>query len=428
MPAASRDRIGVEPEAAEGGDDAGRTAARLILQLRTAAGQADPWPVYTRLRATGPIIPTVWGGLLVTPYQECDQVLRSRYFEVPDRDWRARQGGARWTAYSSRQLARTLLALPAAEHSITRQSLGKVFDHGWLVEFQAWLSARTAQLLDGYIDRLRDGKTADFVEMVSEELPIAAVGHWLHLPVVDLPRLRTLIHAQTAAQELLPVPGDLAAADAAMVELHDYVAALVDSRRSAPGSDAVSGWIAVWDRLVKSRAAVDQAVHSLTLLMLLAAVETTASLLATLSMLIAQYPAQRAWLAAHRDWIPAAVEEALRCDPPVHVISRVAVEDTMLAGCHIKEGQLVHVMVGAAHRDPSRHLSPHRFDIRRVDQGHLAFSRGRHFCLGAPMARMEAQTLLSGLLSRPALLQSQPAEHADGVVFRRILRLPMSLI
>jgi cytochrome P450 len=154
--------------------------------------------------------------------------------------------------------------------------------------------------------------------MVAEELPIATVGHWLRLPSVDLPRLRTLIHRQTAAQELLPSPGELAAADTATVELRAYVTALITQRRAAPGGDPVSAWLATWDRSGAARPAADEAVHYLTLLILLAAVETTTSLLSTVALLLARYPHQRAQLASHPDpeQVAAGVEEVLRYDPP----------------------------------------------------------------------------------------------------------------
>jgi cytochrome P450 len=113
-----RNARAVETPVARGGETADHTVVRLMMKLRTTAGQADPWPIYQRLRAAGEVVPTIWGGLLVTSYGACDEVLRGRrQWQVPDRVWRARHGGPRWSALSSREFGRTLLALNGYEHA-----------------------------------------------------------------------------------------------------------------------------------------------------------------------------------------------------------------------------------------------------------------------------------------------------------------------
>jgi cytochrome P450 len=122
------------------------------------------------------------------------------------------------------------------------------------------------------------------------------------------------------------------------------------------------------------------------------------------------------------------VEETLRYDPPAHVISRVAARDGVLDGVEVRADEMVHLMVAAAHRDPAKHPDPDRFDPHRKAFPHLAFSGGIHYCLGAPLARLEAHTLLRQLVGRlPRLTLARRPHRAPRVAFRRLLNLDVAL-
>jgi len=403
-----------------------RSAVSLFSRLRTSKGQANPFPIYAELRAMGKVIAAPWGGRIVTSFDLCDQVLRDRSWREPDAEWRARQGEAtRWGARSSRELSRTLAARNPPEHTRVRRSKGNMFDHMSLQELGRSVTAITAELLDRFAERLRDGE-ADFHTLVSEELPVATIGRWFQLPAADFPLLRELTHEQVFAQELLPSASQLARSDAATTELRAYFTALVQERRRHPGDDPVSAWIANWDEFESDRQAADEGVYYLALFVLLAALETTATLLSSVTLLLLKHPRQWAWLAAHREHIPAAVEEAIRYDAPIPVFSRVAGADCVLDGVEIRADEMVHVMVGAANRDPARHDDPELFNLHRKS-AHLGFGGGIHYCLGAPLARLEAETLLHGLLSRfPRLVLTREPHWAPRVSFRRPLTLPLA--
>lgn len=406
--------------------DLRRATVKVFSRLRTARGQADPAPYYAELAAAGPVSPAPWGGHLVTGFAECDQVLRDKGWREPDRAWRERQGeGTRWTAPSSREMSHTLPTLNGAEHTRIRRAAGG-FDRGSVEGLRPAVEAATDRLLDDLHARLRDGE-AEFTSLVGEELPIATIGHWLGLPRADWPRLRELTHDQVFTQELLPTASQLARSDAATVELRTYFTDLVRARRAHPGDDPVSRWIATWDALEPDREEADRQVYHLARFVLLAALETTATLLSQAVLRLAERPRQWAAVAAEPDLVPGAIEESLRFDPPTHVISRVAAHDTVLAGRDIREGEMAHLMIGAAHHDPARHADPATFDPRRAP-GHLAFSGGVHYCLGAPLARMEAQILLAGLTRRfPRLALVRPPSWAPRVAFRRLLKLDLAL-
>ncbi|WP_405591674.1 cytochrome P450 [Streptomyces sp. NBC_01190] len=405
-----------------------RSVVSVFSRLRTSKGQTNPSPLYGELRTMGGIIPAPWGGYLVTSFDLCDQVLRDRDWLEPDARWRARQGeGTRWNAVSSREMSRTLAGLNPPDHTRVRRSVGTMFDRTALLALRTSISDITGGLLDRLAGRLHDGE-ADFHDLVSEELPVLTIGRWLGLPAADYPYLRELTHDQVFAQELLPSASQLARSDAATKQLRSYFTALVRERRGRPGADPISGWIRVWDAMEADREAADEGVYFLALFVLLAALETTSTLLSTMMWLLLKHQRQWDWLRAHPDHVPGAVEEVLRYDSPTHVISRVAAADGVLAGFPVAADEMVHLMVGAANHDPDKHLDAHLFDVRRR-AAHLSFSGGIHYCLGAPLARLEAQTLLHGMLSRfpYATLVREPV-WAPRVAFRRIMSLPIARV
>ncbi|MEW2811210.1 cytochrome P450 [Streptomyces massasporeus] len=401
-----------------------RIGVPLLSRLRTERGQQDPFPLYARLRSQGAVVPAPWGGFLVTRFDLCDEVLRSGAWLEPDRHWRERQGlSTRWLAPSAREMSGTLPALNPPEHTTVRRTAG-AFDRGTIQGMSGSVTRVTDGLLDTLADRLRGDGEADFAALVGEELPIATIGDWLALPSADRPRLRELTHEQVFAQELLPSAGQLARSDAATAELRTYFMELVRDRRTHPREDPVSRWITTWDGLEPDQDKADEAVYLLTLFVLLASLETTSTLLSTMTFLLAERPERWDLAAARPDLASAFVEETLRFDPPTHVISRVAAEDCTLGGVGVRKDETVHLMVGAAHRDPARYRDADRFDPFRTRPAHLAFSGGIHYCLGAPLARLEATTLLRRLVVRlPRLTVVRRPAMAPRVAFRRLLNL-----
>ncbi|MFC9282425.1 cytochrome P450 [Streptomyces collinus] len=403
-----------------------RFAVPLFSRLRTAKGQANPFPLYAELRSGGGVVAAPWGGHLVTGFDLCDQVLRSREWLEPDTRWREERGdGTRWTAPSSREMSRTLPALNPPDHTWVRRSAG-MFDRASLEDLRGTVGRLTGRLLDTLAARLDEGE-ADFNALVSEELPVATIGHWLGLPTADFARLRELTHDQVFTQELLPSASQLAKSDAATAQLRTYFMELVRERRARPGDDPVSRWIAVWDTMESDQDKADEGVYFLALFVLLAALETTSTLLSTMTLLLLEHPRQWDRLTVQPDLVPAAVEESLRYDPPTHVISRVCAQDRLLGGVEVRKDEMVHLMVAAAHRDPARHADPELFNLHRKP-AHLAFSGGVHYCLGAPLARLEAQTLLHQLVRRfPRLTLVRRPSWAPRVAFRRLLNLDVAL-
>ncbi|WP_233521847.1 cytochrome P450 [Streptomyces triticagri] len=401
------------------GTDSRRIVA-LLAALRSPRGQSDPAAVYRRLRAHGEVVASPWGGPLLTSYAACDQVLRDRNWLTLDAPWRRRQG-KRWTSPASAEFGEMLMVLNPPDHTLQRRVLGSAFDRAALARLRETVSVQVTGLLDDLEQQLKEG-TADFAATVGEELPVAAVGSWLAIPPADFPLLRRLTHEQTLAQELFPTAAQLATADRAALELRSYFEALVDERRRHPGDDVVSGWLRLWQQAAPEQS--PDVVRRLAMFTVMAGLETTTALLNSAVWLLGQHPDQADWLRYHVEGIPGAVEEILRYDPPVHVVTRVASRGNTLSGTGIHEGQLVYAMIASAQHDPDFISDPARFDVRRPAARHLAFGQGPHYCLGAGLARLEAAVLLEQLLPRfPRLRLAEPPQWEPRVAFRRMRNL-----
>ncbi|MDX3072741.1 cytochrome P450 [Streptomyces sp. MI02-7b] len=405
-----------------------RAVISVLRRLRTPEGQADPFPLYEELRTMGDVVPAPWGGYFITGFDTCDQVLRGRNWIVPDFAWQERQRDTeRWHAPATQEMSRTLSRLNAPAHTCQRRSLGNPFDRATVAGMQPEIEEHVARLLDALEDELRTAGTADFVGTVSEQLPIVTVGRWLGIPATDYAHILDFTHRQVHAQELLPTKSELAISEEATADMRAFFTDLVSSRRARPGNDVLSGWIRHWDgQLPGDRETADRMIYQLVMFLTIASLETTATLLSVAVWLLLDEPARWQWLRHHPEHVDDAVEEALRYDPPIHLNSRVAADDTVLAGVPIAKDTMVHVMYGAANHDPRRNADPHTYDILRKGT-HLTFGGGAHYCLGAALARLEARMLLTALLKRfPTLRLASAPSYAPRMVFRRVTSMKVT--
>ncbi|MGV9251146.1 cytochrome P450 [Streptomyces sp. NPDC003697] len=405
-----------------------RAVISLLRRLRSDEGQADPHPVWAEFRALGDVVPAPWGGYFVTGFDACSQVLRGRNWLAPDFAWQERRPDPeRWQAPATREMTRTLSRLNAPVHTCQRRALGNLFDRRTLEALRPAITAHVTRLLDDLGRRLREDGEADFVSTVSERLPIHTVGGWLGIPAEHYPHILGFTHRQVHAQELLPTKSELAVSAQATLEMRAFFTDLVRRRRAQHGNDVLTGWIHDWDaRYPDDRAAADQVLYDLTMFITIASLETTATLLTNAVWFLTQDPARAGWLRRHPEHIDDAIDEVLRYDPPIHLNSRVAADDTVLAGVPVARDTMVHVLYGAANHDPRRNDRPEVFDIRRGGS-HLTFGGGAHYCLGAALARLEARLLLTQLLERFSTLRpTAPPAYAPRMVFRRVTSLKVT--
>jgi len=258
------------------------------------------------------------------------------------------------------------------------------------------LRPRVLEIADELIDRVESRGRMDLVEEFAFPLPITVIAELLGVPAADRDRFREWSNAivtPALSEEGLARFGEL------MQEFVDYLHALFEERRREPGDDLISALVAVeeaGDSLDESE------LSSMVALLIVAGHETTVSLIGNATLALLQHPEQRAELEQHPELRSRAVEELVRYDGPVErTLTRWATVDVELGGRTIKRGDAVIAILGAADRDPSRFRAPDTLDLSAErDAKHVGFGRGSHYCLGAPLARLETEVALATLLRR----------------------------
>jgi cytochrome P450 len=288
------------------------------------------------------------------------------------------------------------------------------------------LRPRIQQIADELIDRVESSGEMELVEDFAFPLPITVIAELLGVPVADRERFRVWSNAiVTPALSA----DELAGFGASMQAFVDYLLALFEERRKDPGEDLTSALVAVED----GGDTLDESeLSSMVALLIVAGHETTVSLIGNATLALLRNPEQREVLAGHPELLPRAVEELVRYDGPVErTLNRWAARDVELGGRTIRRGELLIVILGAADRDPERFASPDTLDVgaeRNVK--HVGFGRGSHYCLGAPLARLEAEVALATLFGRlPGLRLAVPEEELRWrpvPLFRSLAALPVA--
>jgi cytochrome P450 len=386
-------------------------SAELLAELTTLTGREDPYPRYDRLRAIAPLIRTEDGALVVTRYADCATVVRDGRLGHMPPDMLAFVGLPDWAEHPAlRQFFTSMLAQNPPDHTRLRRLVSSTFTARRVQSLRPAIEAMVAGLLDGLA-----GDT-DFVERFAFPLPVNVIGELLGVPPADRAQFQTLVRDWSQVLDVI-TPEVLARADPAATVIRDYLAGLAAERRAAPRDDLISALVAAeagGDRLTEDE------LLTMAALLFGAGFETTTNLLANGLVALDRNPGQ-----AFGD--PAvAVEELLRYDSPVQIVSRVAYEDVELGGTTVAAGERVVAYLGAGNRDPERFADPHRLDLARADNAPLSFGGGIHYCLGAPLARLEAQIAFPALLRRFPGLEIGTPVRRDSLTLRGYLSLPVS--
>jgi cytochrome P450 len=267
----------------------------------------------------------------------------------------------------------------------------------------------------------------DLIEDFAYPLPVTVIAEMLGVPTEDRARFK---HWSDEVSVVLG--GDVAAlsekalrrATTAREELADYFQDIVRQRRKNPGIDLISALTQAEEEGGKLS---EDELYSTVVLLLVAGNETTTNLIGNGMLALLRHPEemQKIWESPSR--VPAAVEEMLRFDSPVQLTTRMAKTDLEIQGTKIPKGDWLYLVVGAANRDPAQFPEPDRFDVARVENKHIGFGAGAHFCLGAPLARLEAQIAVSSLREHfPKLrLGEETVEYRNNFNLRGLKSLPV---
>jgi cytochrome P450 len=289
------------------------------------------------------------------------------------------------------------------------------------------MSPRIQAIVDELLDRAVERRDVDFVADFAFPLPATVVASMLGVPTGDLDKVK-LWSDQIASYIGGAQAGrnNVDAAQRGLFEACDYFRRLARARRAQPDDDVLSLLIAAEER---GQGLSEEELVANCVLLLFAGHETTANLIGNGLLHLLEHPAEMERLRRNPELAPSAVEELLRFDPPVSGTIRIAVRDLELHGQQIAEGQQVACMLASANRDPQRFPEPDRLDLARAPNRHLAFGYGIHFCVGAALARLEAQIAFRTLLARFPKLRGAGGEPVwkPQVFFHGLERFPVEL-
>jgi cytochrome P450 len=385
----------------------------------------DPYPTYHALRSRAPVYRSrVFQSWILTRYDDIAAVLRDPSFSVNRTQLPLVRMMRRFRRESefSRSIDRDLLMLDPPDHTRLRNLVSKAFTPR-VVER---LRPRIQEIVDELLERAAEAGEMDLIRDFASPLPVTVIAEMLGIPPRDRARLKRCSNELTALLDPLQAAQGLRGARRAFDELAGTFRSLFEARRQEPREDLVSALVSAYDagdRLSEIE------LLSICTLILGAGHETTTNLIGNAVLALLRHPGERKRLHDDPGLVESAVEEFLRYDSPVQITDRVATQDCEIGGRRIRRGHLVGLLLGAANRDPAQFADPDRLDLGRQENRHLAFGQGVHFCLGAQLARLEAQLAIGTLVRRFPDFRGDPnvAGWKRSMVLRGVDALPLAL-
>ena len=403
-----------------------------VFDLGNPATNANPFPEFARLRAEDPVhwspAMKAW---IVTRHADVKQVALNNRQISADRLTPFFKTNPEYQKGSIESLVRYLnhwmVFRDPPDHTRLRRLFNKAFTPTSVENLRPNIESIVAHLIDGMEAKARRGETVDYIADFAYPLPASVIMDLLGVPRADLERVKVwsddialfIGTAQVAGNKYLR-------AESGAKAMSDYFRVLVEDRTARPRDDMISQLVLARDD--RDALSTDEIIGT-AILLLFAGHETTSNLIGNGFFYSMKHRGEWERLIADPSLAPTAVEEFLRYDGPSGAFARVAAADLEMTGKTIREGQRVFAFMNSANRDPEAFEDAERFDIGRVQNPHLTFGHGIHFCLGAPLARLEAQIAAIRLTERlPHIrLSGGDPEWHDSLILRGVKSLPVSL-
>ncbi|WP_409073892.1 cytochrome P450 [Micromonospora chalcea] len=394
--------------------------ADALALLMSPEGRVDPYPTYELLRAHGPVVQAGPVFFVVTGYAEADAILRDARFGVLDDALRDQFMPGWRESPAILSISRSMLRTNPPDHSRMRRLAAGAFTPRRIAAMHDVVRAQADELVDAML--AAEGPV-DFMAAFAYPLPVGVICALLGVPAADRPLFRRWATDLTGVLEPEITEEELAVADRGASELRAYFTELVAARRRAPADDLTSALVQAHDG--GDRLSGDELLANL-IVLLVAGFETTTNLLGNGLVALLEHPRAAATLAEHPEFAPGYVDELLRYDSPVQLTSRMSTAPARYGDVDLPPESWVIVMLGAANRDPRRYPEPARFDPWRPQVHPLSFGAGPHYCLGAALARLEAQVAFPLLLRRlPGLAVAGRPERRVRLTLRGHATLPV---
>ncbi|MFF4961572.1 cytochrome P450 [Streptomyces sp. NPDC001222] len=365
---------------------------------------ADPYPAYAELRALGRVL----------HYEPTDQWLVPHHADVSALLRDRRLGRTYQHRFTHEDFGRTapppehepfhtlndhgMLDLEPPDHTRIRRLVSKAFTPRTVER----LAPYVRQLAGDLVSRLVEAGGGDLLKDVAEPLPVAVIAEMLGVPEADRALLRPWSADICGMYELNPPQETAHRAVRASVEFSDYLRELIATRRKEPGEDLISGLIAAYD---EGDRLTEQEMISTCVLLLNAGHEATVNATVNGWWALFRHPAQLAALRADHSLVPSAVEELMRYDTPLQLFERWVLDEIEIDGTTVPRGAEIAMLFGSANHDPAVFDAPEKLDLTRRDNPHISFSAGIHYCIGAPLARIELAASMTALLEKAPTLR-----------------------
>lgn len=387
----------------------------VVLNPFSPEFQADPYPIYRALRESEPVHRMEFMGVrfhVLTRYHDVVAALR---------DPRISSQAAPRQLMPPELFDGNMFYKDPPDHTRLRAFFGRAFLPQIAESLRPGLAAHANELLDAVVDKGQG--TMDVVTELATPYSLGAITERLGLPAADRPHLKRLSDELAVLLDGTRLLSGLAQARIAATEMVSYFRSALAERRRQPGEDFLSVLVQAREG---DQALSEEELLATSIFTMVAGHETVTSFIGNAVLALERFPEERTRLLRDPSLIPSAVEEILRFDSPAQINVKLAKEELVIGGKTIPAGDPVCAVIGAANRDPEVFPDPERLDVGRTDNRHVTFSQGPHYCIGAAMARVEAQEVLRALLTRLPGLRVDPNEavRQPGIVLRGLKHLP----